>query len=59
MRKRTKTNIIASSDPKRIKIIEATSILISKQKYVQVFGKLIPITEEEAIVFNSLNIIEI
>ena len=59
MRKRIKTNIIAFSDPKRIKIIEATSILISRQKYVQVFGKLIPITEEEAIVFNSLNIIEI
>lgn len=59
MRKRIKTNIIASSDPKRIKIVEATSVIITRQKYVQVFGKLIPITDNEAIIFNSLNIIEI
>lgn len=61
MRKRFKASRIASSDNyelsrrihsqylKRwhIEVITTTSLVIKEQKYIRVFGELIPISEEE------------
>lgn len=68
MRKRFKAARIASSDnyelSRRIHSqylkrwhnanIEATSLVIKEQKYIRVFGELIPISEEELRIHNTL-----
>lgn len=62
MSPRFNRNRIASSDGNKVDkvtVIEAVSVHIVKRKYVKVFGKLIPITDAEALTLNSLNIIEL
>lgn len=68
MRKRFKMSRIASSDNYELsrKIhamylqrfheenIEAITLVIKEQKYIRVFGKLIPVSEEELRIHNTL-----
>lgn len=70
MRKRFKISRIASSDnyelsrkihamylqrfhEKNIEVISST-LVIKEQKYIRVFGKLIPVSEEELRIHNTL-----
>lgn len=68
MRKRFKMSRIASSDNYELsrKIhamylqrfheenIESSTLVIKEQKYIRVFGKLIPVSEEELRIHNTL-----
>lgn len=66
MRKRFKAARIASSDnyelsrrihSQYLKRWNTTSLVIKEQKYIRVFGELIPISEEELRIHNTLILI--